>query len=87
VLGRKVPVTLPTGQQGEGVEVQVEESSEKWSEFTLQDGTVVRAKFTMASAVRVDGEFDAQGNPLYLVNMSPIFTIVSVPEEYRKKVQ
>lgn len=84
---RKVPVTLPTGQPGEGTEVPVEESNERWSEFTLQDGTIMRGKFTMASAIRVDGQFDVQGNPLYLVNMSPVFAIVSVAEEFRKKVQ
>jgi hypothetical protein len=78
---------LPTGQSGEGIEVQVEESSERWSEFTLQDGTVVRAKVTITSAVRVDGQFDALGNPVYVTNLSPIIAIVSVPEEYRKKVQ
>jgi hypothetical protein len=85
--GRKVPVTLPSGQPGEGTEVQVEESSERWSEFTLEDGTIVRAKVTVTSAVRVDGQFDPLGNPLYVTNLTPVLTIVSVPEQYRKKVQ
>lgn len=87
MAGRKVPVTLPTGQQGEGIEVQVDESNEKWSEFTLQDGTIIRAKLTITSAVRVDGQFDQLGNPLYVTNLAPVLTIVSVPEQYRKKVQ
>ena len=82
---RKVPVTLPTGQSGEGMEVQVAESNERWSEFTLEDGAVIRAKMTMASAVRVEGQYDAVGNPLYVVNLAPIMNIVSAPEKYRRK--
>jgi hypothetical protein len=72
---------------GEGVEVQVDESTERWSEFTLQDGTVMRVKVTVTSAVRVKDQYDAVGNPLYMVNFAPVTTLVSVPEALRKKVQ
>jgi hypothetical protein len=81
----KITVDLPTGGKGEGVQVQVEESTERWSEFTLEDGTVIRAKASIASCVRVDGQYDPLGNPLYLTNFQPILTIVSVPESLRKK--
>ncbi|MGC2412752.1 MAG: hypothetical protein WA459_08660 [Stellaceae bacterium] len=84
---RKVEVTLPTGEKGQGTEVQVEESSERWSEFTMADGTVIRAKVTLLSAVRVDGQYDPAGNPLYLSNVQPVITISSVPQELKKKVQ
>jgi len=83
---RRVPVTLPTGAKGEGTEIQVDESSERWSEFVLQDGTVIRAKVTITSAVRVDDQYDPLGNPLYLTNLAPVITVVS-PENLRKKVQ
>src|SRR5262249_4313619 len=85
--GPKVTVPLPTGGTGEGIQVQVEESTERWSEFTLTDGTVVRAKLTIISAVRVDGQFDQEGNPLYMTNATPVFSMVSVPAKLRKKVQ
>jgi hypothetical protein len=85
--GRRVPMKLPSGRDGEGTEVQVEESSERWSEFTLSDGTIVRAKATLLSAVRADDEYDATGNPFYLVNLTPVVSIASSPENLRKKVQ
>ena len=85
--GHKVTVPLPTGGTAEGIEVQVEESSEKWSEFTLQDGTVSRAKVTLTSAVRVDTVYDPMGYPLYQTNLTPVLSIVSVPANLRKKVQ
>jgi hypothetical protein len=81
----KVKVPLPTG--GEGTNVQVEESAERWSEFKLGDGTVVRAKVTMMSAVRLDNQYDQLGNPMYVTNLTPIMVIVSVPDTLKKKMQ
>jgi hypothetical protein len=85
--GRKVSVILPTGEQGEGTEVEVDHSSERWSEFTLSDGTILRAKMTLLTSVRVDGHFDPLGNPFYSTSFAPVMTIVSVPEQLRKKAQ
>jgi hypothetical protein len=78
---------LPTGGIGEGVEVPVEESIERWSEIKLEDGTIIRLKVTMISAVRIPGQYDQVGNPMYVMNMAPTIAIVSVPENLRKKVQ
>ena len=64
--------------------LQVEESQERWSEFTLSDGTVVRAKVTMASAIRADGQYDASGNPLYIANIAPMISVVNVPKVSKK---
>jgi hypothetical protein len=80
-------VMLPTGGIGEGVEVPVEESIERWSEIKLEDGTIIRLKVTMISAVRIPGQYDQIGNPMYVMNMAPTIAIVSVPENLRKKVQ
>jgi hypothetical protein len=84
---RKITVSLPSGGNVEAVEVQVEESTERWSEFQLQDGTVIRVKATVLSAARMDGQYDQLGNPMYQVNVAPVITILSVPDRLRKKVQ
>jgi hypothetical protein len=84
---RKITVPLPSGGNAEATEVQVEESTERWSEFQLQDGTILRAKATILSAARVDGQYDPLGNPMYHVNVAPVMTVVSVPDRLRKKVQ
>jgi hypothetical protein len=84
---RNTKVMLPTGGIGEGVEVPVEESIERWSEIKLEDGTVIRLKVTVISAVRIPGQYDQVGNPMYVMNMAPTVAIVSVPENLRKKVQ
>jgi hypothetical protein len=87
VAGQKITVPLPSGTTATGTEVAVTESTERWSEFTLADGSVLRAKLTMASAVRIDGQFDPEGNPLYAAKGQPITAVVSVPQELKQKKQ
>jgi hypothetical protein len=81
----KVRVPGPNGQIVDGVEVLVEESSERWSDFLLKDGTKLRIKVSLAAAIRLDGVYDPQGNPMYMVNAIPVMAIIHTPEELRKK--
>jgi hypothetical protein len=81
-------VTVPFGQPGEmvdGFEVDVEESTEKWSEYKLTDGTIIRGKMTIIGAVRIEGQFDPQGNPMYAMNMAPTLVIVSSPVNLKRR--
>ena len=87
MVERKTKVMLPTGQMGDGVEVPVEESTERWSDIKFEDGTLMRVKLSVVSAVRVPGQYDAQGNPMYVLQMTPTMAIVESPEHLRKKVQ
>ncbi len=86
-MTRKIPVTLPDGRTAEAIEVPVDVSNERWSEYTLEDGTVVRAKMTLISIVRVENEYDAQGVPLYQINAQPTLAFVHVPENLKRKSQ
>jgi hypothetical protein len=88
VAERKTKVPIQgTNETVDGVEVPVEESNERWSEFKLEDGTVLKIKMTVISAVRVEGQFDQAGNPIYVLNMTPVMAVVDVPERLRKKAQ
>jgi hypothetical protein len=78
-------VTLPNGQQVSGVEVQTVESTERWSEFTLEDGTVLRLKLVVSAFIRADGHFDADGNPVYAIRGGPAMNYISVRDEYKRK--
>jgi hypothetical protein len=69
----------------DATDVPVAESTEKWSEFTLEDGTVIRMKATLVSAARVKGEYDSQGNPVYVMNLASAIGFASVPEKLLKK--
>jgi hypothetical protein len=81
-------VTVPFGASGRtaaGWEVAVDESTEKWSEYKLSDGTLVRGKLTIVSAVRIEGQYDPNGNPMYSLNMTPSIVIMSADERLRAK--
>ena len=84
--GKKVIIPFPTPQSPpkQGTEVSVVESTERWSEVTLEDGTVFRLKPTVISAVRIDGEYDLEGNPMYALKAQPLVSLVSVPEHLRR---
>jgi hypothetical protein len=85
VAERKTKVQLaPGGPMVDGVEVQVDESSEKWSEYKLEDGTTIRIKQVLMEVVRT-GEHDPEGNPMYAVKAQPILSIVDVPDRLKRK--
>ncbi|MGA3040811.1 MAG: hypothetical protein ABSF54_08495 [Bryobacteraceae bacterium] len=79
----KVPMPPLPGLQ-DGFDVQVSESTEKWTEVTLEDGTVLRVKASVLGAFRADGKWDAQGNPMYALKAQIVSSIVSVPEHLRR---
>ncbi len=81
---RKTKVNVG-GRSLNGFEVPIESSNEKWSEFKLEDGTLIRAKINVVAVVRVEGEYDQNGNPLYTMNMAPVIAILDTPESLRKK--
>lgn len=77
-------MVLPDGRTVDGVEVNVDEATERWSEVKLSDGTVVRVKMTVIAAMRAENEFDNLGNPIYNINMAPVMAIASVPDKLKK---
>lgn len=74
-------MTLPDGTSIEGERVGVDVSTERWSEYTLADGTVLRAKATLVSTIRVPHRYDPQGNPFYVIQATVTTTVVSSPRE------
>lgn len=80
----KIPYPMPNSPPRDGWEVQVRESTEKWTEVTLEDGTVLRLKISVLGAIRVDGEYDAEGNPAYSLKMNPVVTIVNSDPRLRR---
>jgi hypothetical protein len=75
----------PGGPFFEGYEVGIRESTERWTEMTLEDGSVLRVKPMTVGAIRIDGQWDQSGNPVYALKGGPnISTLVSVPEHLKK---
>lgn len=75
------------GKMVPGREVPVSGGTQKWSEFELEDGTIIRAKVDIITAVRVKDQYDPVGNPVYVLNAAPVIGVVHTPTELRKKDQ
>lgn len=84
---KKTKVLIPGQGEQPGTEVLVTESTERFSELRLEDGSVLRVKPLIMGVVRVDNQWDQEGNPMYAIKGGQIATIVSVPEHLRKPKQ
>jgi hypothetical protein len=76
---RKVNVN---GQMVEATVMPFQVGGEHWNEYLIDDGTVARIKLVATEVLRVDGQYDQQGNPLYLIATTNV-TTVSSPDNLR----
>jgi hypothetical protein len=84
VADRKRKIPLPGVGMVDAVDVGVAESTEKWSEVKLDDGSIIRVKLAVVGALRVEGHHDPEGNPMYSLKANPVMTVVSSPDHLRK---
>lgn len=64
--------------------VQVQDTQEKWNQYLLADGSVVRFKTVVTEIYRIEDEYDGEGNPVYFVKSANILS-VNAPEELKGK--
>ena len=81
-----IDVQLPDGTMGKSIEVPITESVERFSEFTLADGTIIRVKTTILGASRNMGRFGPDGSPEYNLKVSPMINFVIVPDNLKRRL-
>jgi hypothetical protein len=79
-----VRVAMPDGSFVEGVDVGIDEATERWSDVKLTDGTLLRVKNVVIQAIRTSN-YDPDGNPIYVIRGAPVMVVGSVPKNLRKK--
>lgn len=67
----------------EEVEFEVPDG-EKWNKYILHDGTELKLKAVVAEILRVEGQYNQNGDPVYTVNASLILNSNS-PENLKRK--
>lgn len=80
---KRTKVQLQTGALADAVEIGVKESTERWTDVTLDDGSTLKIKTVIMGALRVEGQWDPEGNPLYMVKANQVMA-VSAPDHLRK---
>lgn len=71
------------GREFMGSPVAVRNSNEQWNEYQLEDGSTIRLRTVATEVLRIDGEFDPDGNPMYVVKSGNVMS-VNAPEELRR---
>lgn len=66
----------------DGIEMEYK-AKEEWNIYELSDGTTLRLKPVTTSIAKVLNQYDANGNPIYIVQSSNVLG-VSSPEELKK---
>lgn len=63
--------------------VDIESSKDGWSEYTLSDGTVIRAKAVVLDVKKMVGQHNADGEPVYELQLTMV-NQVRVPDKLKK---
>jgi hypothetical protein len=64
--------------------VPIQNTQESWNQYLLQDGSLLKMKMVVTDIYRVEGEFDPEGNPVYMVKSSQIMS-VNAPDDLKRK--
>jgi len=72
------------GEMVEATQAEINQSSEYWNQYLLDDGSIIKIKLVATNALRVEGKFDDEGNPVYLVKSTNIMSIKS-PDNLKRK--
>src|SRR5512136_3073140 len=68
-----VKVVSPVSQREvEGTQVDFESVAEPWASYKLSDGSTLKVRTILTAVLRLEGEFDAAGNPIYTVSSQTI---------------
>ena len=69
ILGHDIDVT----------EVPVAKAEERFIQYELEDGTVLKVKSVVTSVMRVEGQYLPDGTPIYIVASNPVVSVLSSP--------
>lgn len=82
-MGKKTKLVFQ-GQIVEAELIPVRSSQEGWSEYILEDGTVLRMKLVVTDVYRLEGIYDSDGNPIYHIKSTNAAS--AIPPENLKRL-
>ena len=69
----------------EVTELEISERKDRAAEYQLEDGSILRVNYVPTSVLRLDGQYNADGTPIYVVTNGVVVTPIQVPDELKKK--
>jgi hypothetical protein len=83
-IRRKGMIVSEPGQPEKAAELmEVVKSDERWNVYDLDDGTQLRMKAVVLEIWKLIDEFDADGNPKYVVRAQGTMSVLA-PEALKK---
>ena len=84
MASRRIKINF-NGQQVDADAIDVNQSNERWNEYLLEDGTILKLKAVLTNVYRIDGQYDAEGNPMYILQSTNVIS-ANAPQELRRKL-
>lgn len=84
-MANKIRIKLPDGREADATPVEINQASEQWGHYLLDDGSTLKVKLVVTKISRIDNEYDVEGNPVYIFQSTNV-TSVNSPEHLKKKV-
>ena len=72
------------GRDVDATEVEFQTRKEDWNEYQLMDGSVIKMKLVVSEILRIEGVYDAEGNPAYYIKSATI-PVVNAPDTLKRK--
>ena len=73
-----------TGKSIDAPVVEIADIRETPTRVTLEDGTVLRLRIDVIEAIRIDGEWDADGHPMYQVRNGVNIMVLESPDHLKQ---
>ena len=70
----------------DATELSFQNVREHWNEYLLDDGTILKLKPIATEVYRVEGKYDQDGNPMYVLRSRNVL-VVNAPDELRRPGQ
>src|SRR2546428_13300537 len=71
-----------TQRQVEAEQIDFEAKAEPWSTYELTDGTTLKVRVNLTGVLRIEGEDDQSGNPIYVVSSQTVI-LANAPKKIR----
>lgn len=82
-MSRRVKISYQ-GKEHEADYIDVNQSNERWNEYLLEDGTLLKLKPVTTDVAKLVGVYDGEGNPIYVIKSRIIVSAV-VPDGLKQK--
>ena len=79
-----MPKAIYNGKEVDGEDVSFTINREDWNSYQLHDGTELRMRLVVSQVIRIPGEYDGEGNPVYSVKSSNMAVTIA-PEILRRE--